>query len=644
MRSSVTPSQSKRLLLLGFSSWGYLATLRDGTEKLQFLLVVRVYKRMRLVGAEHDSYTLPLLNQAVLMLGSDAILHGKMIHCVGIEMGFRSDVYFCNTLIEVYVNNGATGFAHMVFEEMPHRDLVSWTSMISGFVSVGDKFGPFQMFNEMRIELEPNSVTMITMLQASCSCVGSVEQGQQFHGYLLKKGFLSDGSVRNSLLHMYANKCKVEDVENLYSETNRTDVIALNILLSCYNSVGDTEGVIKKFSEMQAEVSPSKETLSLVAPSISKYPTVLQGQQLHCYAVKRGFCDNVLWTCLLTLYAERGYLGASIKLFEEIPHKSSITWSSLMSAYVQHGYPEKAVVLFNQIQATRIKPGLDIITTLVGTCADLGALQMGKKVHGYSIRNLAYIYTESSNAAIFETSILNMYIRCGHISSARNCFGMMIGSRRDIIAWTSMIDGYGTYGLGVEAIRLFKQMLEEGIKPNGITFLSLLSACSHAGLTKEGLHLLHSMRSRYGIEPDALHYTCVVDLLGRSGELQQALALCLKMLACPDSRTWGALLAASRIFENRRIGEFAAEKLLGLEPDNIGYHIVLSNIQARAELWADVEALRDVASDVDIKKMPGWSCIEVGRGIEGFVSRDRTHPRTEEVYEVLQFLTTQMQG
>ncbi|GAB2221642.1 hypothetical protein Drorol1_Dr00012827 [Drosera rotundifolia] len=601
--------------------------------------VFDVYKGMRMLCVGLDGYTLPLMNQAVMRVGW--VGEGMMIHCVGIEMGFGSDVYFGNTLIEVYAGFGATRLAYNVFDEMPERDLVSWTSMIGGFVRVGDGLGAFGLWNEMRaMGLEPNVVTMIVVLQACCCDCSVGEHGKLVHGYMIKKGFVNDQLVKNSLLKMYVDVYEVEDVEALYAENERSDVVALNILLCCYNSQGDTEGVLERFSEMQGEISPSKETLTLVASSLSKYSSTRQGQQLHCFAVKSGICDHVLPTSLSTMYAKCGDLGASVQLFEEIPHKSSIAWSSLMSAYVDHGHHEKAVELFNQIQlSTRFKAGVDILTTLIDTYADLGALRMGKVVHGYCIRNLASTNTESNS--ILETSIINMYFKCGHMSSARHCFDVMI--KKDIIAWTSMIEGFGTHGLGLEAISLFDQMLEEGIKPNGITFLSLLSACSHSGLTIEGLHFLYFMRPRFGIDPDVLHYTCMVDLLGRSGQLTQALALCFKMLACPDSRTWGSLLAASRTSDHRKIGEYAAKRLLELEPENVGYHVVLSNIQASTEHWADVEALRGVvASDMNVKKTPGWSYIEVDREIEGFVAGDRTHPQTDEVYQVLRFLTMQM--
>ncbi|GMH08137.1 hypothetical protein Nepgr_009977 [Nepenthes gracilis] len=437
---------------------------------------------------------------------------------------------------------------------------------------------------------------------------------------------------------MYASKGCAKDVEILYSESVRNDIVASNILFSFYNSTGDIEGVVKRFRDMHGKVEPSAETLTLVASTFSKSGNLSQCQQLHCFALKAGFGDHVLLTSLLMTYANCGDLGAATALFSEISLVSSITWSSMISGYVEHGHYEKAIELFKQWQASRIKPGADIIRILVDVSANLGALHLGKEIHGYCVRNLSHYSFKDD--FVLETSILNMYARCGSISSARHCFGLMV--MRDVIAWTSMIQGLGTYGLGLEALKLFDQMLKEGIRPNSITFVSLLSACSHSGLSNKGCELFYSMKWKFGIAPELLHYTCIVDLLGRSGKLREALAIILKMLACPDGRIWGALLAGSRVHGNRNMGFYAAKKLSELEPDNVGYQIILSNVQASTEQWTKVEAIRQVLRGVHSKKAPGWSCIEVERAIEGFVSGDRSHPLMEEVYEVLGFLSRQM--
>ena len=206
-----------------------------------------------------------------------------------------------------------------------------------------------------------------------------------------------------------------------------------------------------------------------------------------------------------------------------------------------------------------------------------------------------------------------------------------------------MIEGFGTHGLGSEALELFGLMLKERIKPNSVTFLSLLSACSHSGLVREGCEVYNSMKWIFGIQPNLDHYTCMVDLLGRYGKLKEALAIIVKMVIFPDGRIWGALLAACRVHGDIKFGEYTAQRLLELEPDNVGYHTLLINVQAGVGRWDEVEEVRRVMNEKDLKKKPGWSCFEAKGMIHGFVSADRSHHQVEEIYDILGCLSKMIQ-
>ena len=610
--------------------------MKSALDLGNFEMGILVYRQMRQLHVQHDSFTLPIVNQVYLMLGCD-VRCAKMIHCLGTHLGFSPDLYFCNTLIDLYIKCGCTIVAHKLFDEIPLRDHVSWTSLISGYVNEGKLMQALELFIEMRRQLEPNFVTMITMLRACSSC-WDANSGKQFHGYLLKQGFLIDSSVRNSLLQMYTNKGTIEDVENLFSDLGAVDIVSWNIFISFYSAVGDLEALVGKIRDMLREVAPTVQTLTLIASALSKLGSCCQGQELHCFATKTGLGDRILLTCLMDLYAKFGRLDDSVRVFTEVPCPTTLTWSTLMMGFMEHGQCDEAIRLFRQLQSAGVEPTANIIENLLDVCVDTGALHLGKEIHGYFFRNSPSNSAEKNS--VLETAIMNMYMRCGSISSARHCFSMMVD--KGVVVWTSMIEGLGTYGLGPEALEHFNQMLKEGIEPNPITFLSILSACSHAGLTHEGCKLLFEMKWRFGFNPDLNHYTCIVDLLGRSGKLKEALSVILKMAVCPDGRIWGALLSASRVYMDRKVGEYAVKRLVQLEPDNIGYQIVFSNMQASAERWDEVEELRSTVTWAHSNKAPGWSCIEVNGEIQGFVSGDRSHLDAGIIYELLGFLSGHM--
>ncbi|XP_018679537.2 putative pentatricopeptide repeat-containing protein At1g56570 [Musa acuminata AAA Group] len=633
--SSNPIAEPKAFLIPSTDRWNSM--IRAHVNSGHFHTALSLFSAMREGGARPDHYTFPLVNRAASSL-ANRIDVGEAIHCLAVKAGFAGDVYFCNTMMEAYVRNGGVGMARRVFDEMCMRDVVSWTSLISGHARVGDFDEAFDLLHRMRAEgLQPSPVTLAVLLRACCAAE-DVAGGCQLHGFVIKMGFGGHELVQNSILTMFSKLSCLEVAQKLFDDIQNRSVASWNILVSMYSSMGDVSGAIDSYEKMKMEWSPSSETLTSLLSALAKSEDLRLGKWAHCHAVKAGQIDAILHASLVDFYAKCGELEFAVQLYEEAQTKSSTLWCIMLWGFLQNGEFLETVHLFQRMQEAGFMPGKDALRVLVMACSHLGVLMWGKGIHGYLIRNNTLEAGGSDDTAL-GTSVLNMYAKCGSIDLARRCFDRI--AEKDIVAWTSMVEGYAVHGLGMEALDLFYRMKEEGVRPNSVTFLSLLSACSHSGLVREGCELFDCMITRYCIRPEISHYTCLVDLLGRSGRLGEALDVITGMIAEPDGRIWGALLASCRTHSDSVLGKYAAKKVFDLEPDNMGYQVVLSNIFAGDERWEETERTRKLMHREEVRKKPGWSCVQVKGMSDVFVAGDKSHPQVGKIYEVLGCLARQ---
>ncbi|KAL4182275.1 hypothetical protein AMTRI_Chr12g275160 [Amborella trichopoda] len=597
---------------------------------------ISLFKQMQFEGIRPDTFTFPLVIKACSGL-ENHLEQGKLIHTLSLKMGFVSDIYTSNSLIDVYIKSSEISLALQVFNEMPHRDVVSWTSIIMGFVHLQYFDHAFLFFHELQLEgLQPNSVTLLCMFQV-CSLSKNLVQGRLLHCYTIKNGFDAYLSLQNSILTMYAKTGNCRDAERFLSLMVERDIISWNTMISGYVHTGEDEKAMKCFSLMQAEaMAPSPETMTIIISSCAQLGVTKTGKCLHNFSIRSGLLDVFVETALLDMYSKCGEIAMAFRFFHTMRARNMVSWSAMISGFARNGYSEEAIVLFKRMQYEGPKPGSDALRSLVLACSHIGALLLGRVIHGYLIRNGFYEDHDMS----LKTSMVDMYAKCGCMELARKCFEEM--HMKDVVSWTAMIDGYGMYGHGHEALQLFGRMEREGIKPNQVTFVSVLSACSHAGLIKEGLEYFNYMSLVMGIKPGLNHYTCLVDLLGRAGKLQEAWLVIKDMPIKPDSRIWGALLNACKIHSNLDIAVYAAKNVLELEPENIGYNVVLCNIHSWEKKWGEAEKLRKLVMGREMRKKPGWSFIEEGGGIHGFIAGDRTHFMVEQIYGALGCLVEHM--
>lgn len=346
-------------------------------------------------------------------------------------------------------------------------------------------------------------------------------------------------------------------------------------------------------------------------------------------------CRNVAsWNTMLTGYAQAGMLDEARAVFDGMPQKDAVSWAAMLAAYSQGGLSEETLQLFIKMGRCGEWVNRSAFACVLSTCADIAALECGMQLHGKLIKAGYGLGWFVGNA------LLAMYFKCGNTEDACNAFEEM--EERDAVSWNTVIAGYARHGFGKDALEVFDTMRTTSTKPDNITLVGVLAACSHSGLVEKGISYFHSMHRDFGVTAKPEHYTCMIDLLGRAGRLDEAQNLMKDMPFEPDATMWGALLGASRIHRNSELGRRAAEKIFELEPENAGMYVLLSNIYASSGKWRDVGEMRIMMEERGVKKVPGFSWIEVQNKVHTFSVGDCVHPEKEKIYAFLEDLDMRM--
>lgn len=365
-----------------------------------------------------------------------------------------------------------------------------------------------------------------------------------------------------------------------------------------YAECGDSGSARRVFDEMS---EPNVVTWNAVLTAAFRCGDVEGAQDVFgCMPVR----NLTSWNGMLAGYAKAGELGLARRVFYEMPLRDEVSWSTMIVGFAHNGCFDEAFGFFRELLREEIRTNEVSLTGVLSACAQAGAFEFGKILHGF-VEKAGFLYVGSVNNALIDT-----YSKCGNVAMARLVFQNMPVAR-SIVSWTSIIAGLAMHGCGEEAIQLFHEMEESGVRPDGITFISLLYACSHSGLVEEGCGLFSKMKNLYGIEPAIEHYGCMVDLYGRAARLQKAYEFICEMPVSPNAIIWRTLLGACSIHGNIEMAELVKARLAEMDPDNSGDHVLLSNVYAVAGKWKDVSSIRRTMTEHSMKKTPGWSMNEI---------------------------------
>ncbi|XP_042388735.1 pentatricopeptide repeat-containing protein At3g12770-like [Zingiber officinale] len=498
-------------------------------------------------------------------------------------------------------------YARNLFDAAPRRDSFMWNTLLRAYADLGPcNEVPFLYAQMHAAGLSPDHFTFPFVVRA-CAVASAFCEGVQAHCDALRHGFASNPFLQTALVTMYAQNGEVSDAELVFREMHFRNIVSWTSMIAGYvqNFVfGEALGV---FRRMVASGTPPNEiTMVSVLPALRGPESLVSGMAIHGFAIKLGFDSHPsLANALIAMYARCGSTSVARSLFDEMPDRNLVSWNTMIAMYEQSGEGGKAIKLFRAMLTERVPPNGVTLVSLISACAATGALETGRWAHGFARNRGLDADVRVGNA------LVDMYGRCGSVEEARQVFDSL--TPKGVVTWSAMIRSYAAHGRVGDALNLFDEMCEQGLRPNTFTYTSVLAACSHGGLVEEGLRHLDGMRA-YGLTPTLEHCTCMVDLLGRAGRLAEAYKFIKGMAVEPDIGVWGALLGACRIHGELEMAEAVTEELsprLGCRNSTV--YVLMANMYAEAGRWEEAERVRERMREMELRKDPGQSFVNTDK-------------------------------
>ncbi|CAA0817467.1 Pentatricopeptide repeat-containing protein [Striga hermonthica] len=538
----------------------------------------------------------------------------------GAENVFESmenrDIVTWNSLISGYVENGLVRDALMFFDKMPVKDVISWNSVIAGLVKAGD----FDKAEELFKKMDTRDVVSWTILMKAYLGAGRLTEARKVFDDMPVK----DIQAWNTMIRGYVDNNFVEIAEGLFHEMPVKDFNSWSVMIDSFVSIGRVKDALILYNEMPHKF---EKLWNSILFGLVKNGFV---REAHAILEKRPFGGVVSHTNIMVGYFSMGETENAMKVFRFLPARDTTVWNVAIFGLGENDHFEEGVKLFVQMKKDCFALDEATFTSFLTICSNLPSLDLGKQMHAEAIKVGGDSFTPVGNAFI------TMYFRCGNMESALFQFNSM--TRRDIISWNSVICGLAHHGHGEKAVEFFEKMRFADVSPNQITFVGVLSACSHAGLVGKGKHYFNLMWDEYSFERMNEHYTCMVDLLGKYGLIEEAMGLVRQMsLNGLEAHTsvWGALLAACRAHKNIAVAEIACQRILEVEPTNSGIYMILAEMYLASGMREKAYGVWGRMRENGVKKQPGCSWIESGGAGKVFLAGDRTHPDFASVSCVL---------
>ncbi|XP_061992772.1 pentatricopeptide repeat-containing protein At4g31070, mitochondrial [Rosa rugosa] len=531
--------------------------------------------------------------------------HGLQLHCMALKSGSISDSVVSNSLISMYAKLALVGAARRVFDEMPERDTITWNSMMNCYIQNGHLAKALGVLKQMYSNGFTLKAELIASIISVCARTRKFRLGRQIHGLLVVHDEIEESVfLSTALLDLYMRCHETLMAFHVFCHMQVKNEVSWTAMISGCIANLSYGMAMNCFREMQVEgLKPNRVTVLAILPACAELGDIGHGKEIHAYTFRHGFeSDHHCSAALIHMYCKRGKELRPAKLiFDKVSLKDVVMWSLMIGSYSQCGDFVKALELFSQMRAQGIDPNSVTLLALISACTSLSSLQIGCGVHSYVLKS-------GLNSDIFiGNALINMYAKCGCLTDSHEIFKEMPSI--DSVSWSTMIESYGLHGRGDEALKLFLEMQDRGIEPDAVAFLSVLSACNHAGLVEEGKKIFKLMREDSKITVSLEHYACYINLLGKFGKLEDACEIVRSMPMKPSSRIWSSLVTACKVHGRLEIAESLAHHLVRKEPQNAANYTLLSMVHAEAGNWLGVEEVRRVMRVHRLRKCYGFSRI-----------------------------------
>ncbi|KAF1868975.1 hypothetical protein Lal_00048255 [Lupinus albus] len=587
-----------------------------------------------------SSFYFPLLQEC---LKRSSISYTKVIHGHVTKTGTHEDVFVMSFLVNIYAKCGNMEDARKVFDKMPRRNVVAWSTLLVGYVKNSQPKHAIHVFHEMLYSGSYPSNFALAIALNACTSLHSLKLGDQFHAYIIKYHIDFDTSIGNALCSLYSKSHKLKLALKAFRRINEKNVISWTTAISACGDNGEAMKGLNLFVEMLSEgIQPNEFTVTSALSQCCEILYLELGTQVHSLCTKFGYDSNLrVRNSMLYLYLKCGCIGEAQILFHGMDDLSLVSWNAMISGHAQMMELTKdnlslcqsgneALNLFSKLNRSGMKPDLFTFSSVLSVCSRLLALEQGEQIHAQATK------TGFLSDVVVSTSLINMYNKCGSIERASKAFLEM--STRTMISWTSMIASFAQHGRYQQVLQLFEDMRLAGVRPNAVTFVGVLSACGQAGMVTEALDYFEIMQKEYKIKPMMDHYTCLVDMFVRLGQLEEAFNLIKKMDFEPSEFIWSNLIDGCRSHGNLELGYQAAEQLLSLKPKDSETYLLLLNMYLNAGKFKDVSRVKEMMKEENVRKLKDWSWISIKDKVYSFEPNDKAHPESSLLHKSLEDL------